>query len=774
MRSESDSNGPCLLLVSISTLMLQLALCDRQGVFATEWIHLGIAAIFASVIYVATKWYGDKKSTRWLVTTCFLLLAVLPFAYNSFLRAARIYGYLFDIQVALVLRNAMLGLAANHNAKRGHRFAVLASCFTVLFSSLWLMDRLMIALLFVYTIVGMWWLMGSYWERICDCFLSSSERYIPWKPLGAASGVGMLGLFILLPLTTGISFTAAIDGFMPSSGGTRWQDEFAIGGVGDGPQMVRAKDNASTFGPIESELFLESKMPSLYDVFNEFYGEPPKPSRKRAIPLSPSFMQQNHKRLGVNKQSSREFNTTGRRKTETKKANGSKSPALLQVAGRVPAHLALYYYDMWDGRNLSSSEDSLEKTFFLDKSGNDGRAWARYPGEAENELLPYRDRHELRIINLKTDRVPAPPNFIGIHIDELHTETLFTTTMDGMPAMDMDFIPQLSVLHVESLRRTSLASPNLVTSESTTNAETNRIHALAEAWTAGLETDWEKVEAICNRLREHYTLDFEHETSPETEDAVDYFLFESKRGPDHHFAVSAALLMRSLGYESRIVSGLYADAHNYERDSRVTPVYAENAHFWVEVLAKAPETKLSANRVYWLPLEPTPGYQLLLAPESFWAVLMNHTAQTFLALKRNPITTLACLAILIASYMKRAAIGDLIVTAWWEINHRLGDDRHCVISTLRLLNRRAYVRGNAVAKGEPLKSWACVKKELSDQRPEGNKTSFYDLANWALYGEGTSLDHPTNEVNSICRQAASVGFRPDSQNNTNTNTLSDK
>ena len=42
-------------------------------------------------------------------------------------------------------------------------------------------------------------------------------------------------------------------------------------------------------------------------------------------------------------------------------------------------------------------------------------------------------------------------------------------------------------------------------------------------------------------------------------DAVEYFLFESRRGPDYLFATSAAVLLRSLGYQTRVVSGLYAD-----------------------------------------------------------------------------------------------------------------------------------------------------------------------------------------------------------------------
>lgn len=760
MPTNTKLNGACLVLVAIASIMLHLALSNRLAFSSAEWIHLIAVALLSLIIYRNTPWQEKGKASLAITSASMLLLVTLPFFYNALLRSTNLWGYLLDIQVTLLLRNVMFGLVVVQSGKKEHKLAALASCFVVLFSTLWLMDRWMVVLLFIYTIVGMWWLMGTCWEKISDVFLSGSERYIPWKPLGAASGIGITSLLILLPLSTGIGVTTAIDGFMPSSGGTRWHDDFAHGGVGDGQQMVSAKENASTFGPVESELFLESKMPSLYDVFNEMYGEPPKPSRKRAIPLAPNFMQENHKKLETNQKTSREFSVVRRGKEKQVESKGSKSPALIQVAGRVPVHLGLYSYDMWNGSTLSSSNSSPARKLYLDKKSTSDRAWARYTDSNLNKLLSHRDRHEMRIINLKTDRVPSPPNLSGVHVDQLHTETFFKVKEDGMLYMDMDFIPQLSVLHVESLQRSFWNTPRPITSPASIIDEEDPIALLAAEWTSSLEEPWQKIEEVCWRLRREYILDAEYVTPEVTEDAAHHFLFESKRGPDHHFAISAALLIRSLGYDARVISGFYADPENYDRPSRLTSVYPEDAHFWIEVLASPNEQTTVGNLIQykWIALDPSPGYEVLLAPESLWSRMMTHAALMMRAIKRNPVPSLLLLTICIFMFIQRSAIGILVVTLWWELHHRLGDQRHQIISTLRLVKRRAYLHGMPNPQSAPLSKWTFAGDLKAKVDAKRSSASFTDLANWALYGEGIPLESTDHEVNSLCRQTAGEGY----------------
>ena len=348
---------------------------------------------------------------------------------------------------------------------------------------------------------------------------------------------------------------------------------------------------------------------------------------------------------------------------------------------------------------------------------------------------------KIRIINLKTDRLPSPPSLIGAQIDKIHTESFFKTTLDGMMAMDMEFIPQLSVIHVESLFRRMINRPFPVRVEPQLIEQTDPVSTLAQEWTAGVPDGWPQVEAVYRRLRHSYELDPEAMVPPQVDDAVVYFLETSRRGPDYLFAVSTAMLLRSLGYETRVVSGFYARPENYDRQARVTSVFAEDAHFWVEVLATSVDASHStypAMRQHWVPIDPSPGYEVLLAPESFWSLLATHSALTWEAVKRNPLVTLACCMAGLLAYLTRATLWDFAITSWWRIQHRWGDGRHRVKSTLRLLERRARVRGRPRGQGVSLGRWELLAR--AQRAPVlGWEIRFLELANWALYGKWHSF-----------------------------------
>ena len=764
MQSNSSLAGPTYLLVAIATLMLQLAIYDRQGPAPQEWIQLAIVMIVALVLRYKHQ-LGKATTGRVLSIVGFSVLMIVPLVWNAYGRKMGRFGCPFEMQIALCLRNMMIGLAAGGGDKRSKAFASLASCFLALFSLLWLMNYWTIALLIVYTIAGMWWLLGAYWSRLGDCFLTHSERAIPWKPAICAAALAGVVTLLMFPFVNGQSYTTAIEGFLPSSGGTGSQDEYAYGGVGDGPQMVAAKENASSFGPVESELFLESKMPSLYDAINEF-SEPLPISRKRkrikAIPLGSIQMQKNHQRRGMSQNAAREFSAVRKRKRKIPNVQDLRSRVLLQVSGRVPVHLGLCTYDRWDGHKLTSSNSARPIPMNLEKGTSDGKSWVRYDGTLANDALSYLDQHEIRVINLKTDRVPSPPNLRGIHIDRIHAKNFFDTTQDGMLAIDVDFIPQLTILHLESLRRRFSQIPAIEKRSEDAKISKNAVANLAHEWTEGIANGWPQIEAVCWRLQQEYTLDPEALVSQDVEDAAEYFLFDSKRGPNYLFATSAALLIQSLGYETRVVSGFYADSENYDHQSRLTLVYADDAHFWVEVLASpggSESTGEVVRRDQWFTVEPSPGYQVLLAPESPWSKLLHRAARTWHAVKSRPVTALALVAFVVATWYKKADVIDLAITYWWRLHHKWGDVRYQVISTLRLLERRARVRGYPRPSALSLSKWNLSKSQDSIEA-ENWEVAFLSLANWALYGEGHSASYSRGEVNALCRTAATFALQP--------------
>jgi len=126
----------------------------------------------------------------------------------------------------------------------------------------------------------------------------------------------------------------------------------------------------------------------------------------------------------------------------------------------------------------------------------------------------------------------------------------------------------------------------------------NRISKLAESITSAAPNNYDKAVAMERYLRTHfgYTLDLSR-TIPR--DPLAYFLFERKKGHCEYFASSMAVMLRSLGVPSRIVTGFRGGEFNDLTDQYV--VRASNAHSWVEAYFPT---------YGWVSFDPTPGGDL--------------------------------------------------------------------------------------------------------------------------------------------------------------------
>jgi hypothetical protein len=118
--------------------------------------------------------------------------------------------------------------------------------------------------------------MGAYWERIQGGFVA--QQSVPVVRLRASILISLVALLLLLGYigSTRSTTLGSLLGFVPTSGGSGENDESARSGIGDGDRVVAAQETAMSFGPVESELFLEDTSPSLYDMFTDMYGEAPK------------------------------------------------------------------------------------------------------------------------------------------------------------------------------------------------------------------------------------------------------------------------------------------------------------------------------------------------------------------------------------------------------------------------------------------------------------------------------------------------------------------
>lgn len=123
-----------------------------------------------------------------------------------------------------------------------------------------------------------------------------------------------------------------------------------------------------------------------------------------------------------------------------------------------------------------------------------------------------------------------------------------------------------------------------------------RTYALAEKITAECDNDYDKMKAIAEYLGQ-----YEYTTSPgkipKDTDAVEYFLFETKKGYCTYFASAAAILGRCVGIPTRYVQGYLLDIGRMGAYSSYE-VEENQAHAWIEAYIEG---------VGWLTFDATPG-----------------------------------------------------------------------------------------------------------------------------------------------------------------------
>jgi hypothetical protein len=97
--------------------------------------------------------------------------------------------------------------------------------------------------------------------------------------------------------------------------------------------------------------------------------------------------------------------------------------------------------------------------------------------------------------------------------------------------------------------------------------------------TAGAGTPAQKARAMESHLRQDYGYTLELLSKP-VDDPLAYFLFVRKKGHCEYFASSMAVMLRTLGIPSRVVTGFQSGVYNSMTGWQV--IRASDAHSWVE------------------------------------------------------------------------------------------------------------------------------------------------------------------------------------------------
>lgn len=166
---------------------------------------------------------------------------------------------------------------------------------------------------------------------------------------------------------------------------------------------------------------------------------------------------------------------------------------------------------------------------------------------------------------------------------------------------------RVSTVDAETLRQASLDYPQWVTDSylQVPDTITPETLALAEDLGADHDNPFDTTIAVRDYLRETISYNDQISAPPEGVDPVHYTLFVSQEGYCNYYASSMAMMLRSQGIPSRVVSG-YAQGE-YNDDNLSYRVKASNAHTWVETYF--PEYG-------WIQFEPTASIPTVARPET--------------------------------------------------------------------------------------------------------------------------------------------------------------
>jgi hypothetical protein len=106
-----------------------------------------------------------------------------------------------------------------------------------------------------------------------------------------------------------------------------------------------------------------------------------------------------------------------------------------------------------------------------------------------------------------------------------------------------------------------------------------RVHALAEEIFAGRRTTADKIDAVIDHFRHHYTYDLGMDVPP-GRDKLTHFLLEKSSGYCEYFASGAALLLRLADVPTRYVTGFLVTEKG--PDGQRWVARNMDAHAWVE------------------------------------------------------------------------------------------------------------------------------------------------------------------------------------------------
>ncbi len=607
---------------------------------------------------------------------------------------ARIIGSPIAIEMTALSTLGAAALAMATGTDRTRAMSLVSSGFLTLFAVAISDSSYAVVLAIAWMAVCVWHLVENHWERLELCAVQQVRRGASVRPLSVVVAIVICiasGLIVRGRFGESKRFTI---GFMPTSGGSQWSDPAARSGVGTGDAAIAAKDHAESFGAVESELFLESTESTLFDMFNDSIGEPKKKNKwERRQGLRSHKVLEAHQKTAKSEKGGNSFSTDRLPPKQHLHLNDSKENAVVQWAGPTGIRLAMNRYDAFDGVDWSNSATHRDEKLIRQEFG--GAAWFFDPtmltsGRKSTGVAT--SVNQLKVLRLDSTRIPTPMMTSGLHIKDIDRQDFFGIEDDGsyfMPGRDK--VPPLTVVNIahvnvmEDVLLSSLAQLVLPASKNVMTADASGLKTCVASWTHGCQHTYEKLQAIVSRLRSEFTFDRSVDATADVPVAA---FLQTRRGGDHLFATTAALMARELGLQSRLVTGFYVRPSSVDIAAGHTNVLPDDVHVWAEI-------QLSDGR--WFEIEPTPGYRQPIYTPSTWLVVKRFAAAHW-------IHAIGILTIGLLLFLTRIFWIELGLKCLFPISAMLWPRRRMELA-MHVIQTRAKLAGCPRVAGRPQRDW---------------------------------------------------------------------
>jgi transglutaminase-like putative cysteine protease len=269
------------------------------------------------------------------------------------------------------------------------------------------------------------------------------------------------------------------------------------------------------------------------------------------------------------------FSTSGRLSNMVS-ALQDPTPALTITSDEAPGYLRAEAFEVY--RQSEWSDLSYQEAVFPEQGGPlslylAGRANAfRLTERGPSGSLSMTIRHETRF-----DRTVFSP--LGTCLVEAPISLLLRNDNDIIHTQNLERGRRYQITYAPYAYRRSLTGAHRNRLLDLPPQLDPRIVRLATQLFAGCRTTDEKIEAVVNHFRTHYTYSLDL-SIPSDQDKLTYFLLNETKGYCEYFASGAALLLRLADVPTRYVTGFLVT----QRDIQSGAWVARNmdAHAWVE------------------------------------------------------------------------------------------------------------------------------------------------------------------------------------------------